>query len=356
MDISFLKNVVGISKRDCDCMDGTTGVTNHDTSHSGHFSDHPEHGLNLLTVQNSKDCGDNSVWKMLEASRDIGLENLITHFLIESDKVKNTVLNNTTLSIVERDGTYNIDAKEFASLKLYPKVFKGVTMLLRSVDLYIDKVQDYTIKVIKESDGTEVDSQIVSAGNSTKATADFNLRLPLYDANLEPVNYVIYYETNGGRPINHELHCGCANKKYNWENFFNVHGNTQIDLANVLESKGKSNYGYGLRVHAQLECEPLSWLANVDNAFWSNTNFGRVFAMVILNYWTIASVSKILNSEKPSYYSTLKREELYGKRNKAQKIVNDLVPFLAQRMPEELSHCYSCAYNFGMDSMSIITT
>lgn len=355
MDISKFYNVVGISERECDCFD-SANKEEFKTSYSGYYSDNFKYGMNIFTAQNSKDCGDGSVWEILQETRKQAINDLVTHFLIEADKVKNTTLANTAMSIVENKMNKNITSDSVAGLKLMPKVWKGVNMYLKTVDLYIDSVQSYTVKVIRVEDLFEVATDTQTGGNNTKITFDFNTRIPLYDGNGEAIDYLITYETNGGKPMNTELHCGCSNKTYLWESFFEVHGMAEPDLATMQDSETYSNYGYGLRVHISLDCESLSWLEGVENDFWKNTKFGRVFSMVLLNYWTIATLNKLLNNEKPSYYSTLKREEMYGKRAKAEKIVNELVPFLAQRMPEELSHCYTCDYDFGFEKMSIISS
>lgn len=355
MNNSCLYNVVGISKKECDCLDGKADNNDYNLSHSGLFSDDTEHGLSILTTQNSKDCGEGSAWSILEETREEAINSLITHFLIESEKVKNTILNNTTISIGDKEGNLNIDANTIAGVFLCPKIYKGVSFYLKTVDLYIDTLQDYTLILYNVTKDQQVKSVTAQAGNNATYSFVFNESLPLYDSNGEKQEYLIYYDTLGASPMSYEFSCGCQNKYYKWKDFFIAFGDTRSDLSSLLESTAEYNKTYGLRIHGNLECEPLSWLCDINPSFWSNTEFGRVFAMTLLNYWTIKNTSRILNSNRISYYSTLKREELYGKRNKAQKIVNELVPFLAQNMPEELSHCYNCDYNYGFQKMSIIS-
>lgn len=350
--LECLTRVVGLTDKQCACLGDPENEDN--VSLSGKYLTDADYGVNIMLGASVADCGDGSSYDQLVKSRKDGINEFITHFGTATEDSKNIVLSSTRGNIGENEGTYPEATGLFHAVRLTPKVWKGASLFISEIDLYIDIEQEYTIQIINADEGNVVTAQTMTAGNGNKTTFSFNVKLPLSDSRGEKITYIYGYETKGGKPTNHDLTCGCSGRVFPWKNFFDGTGVHGSDMDTLRLEGSKTKRTGGMKVFYSLNCDPVGWMCDVPDSFWIDSNFGRVAALCIQLYSSINIINRVLKSDKVNYYSTLKREDLYGLRNKYTKLVTDTVHFLAKRMPEDMSHCYQCSSSMGFEVHNIM--
>lgn len=348
--ISCFDNVVGYTQKDCTCND-TGRPEDYNTSHSGYYLEDGEYGVNLLIPTTI--CGTNNIWELLDITREQGINDFLSHFALEISKLENRVLNNKAIQIGGRSYSGYKSSSAYRGIYLVPEVYRGLVLVIDSITVRLDSAVSATLTI--ESEGT--DQTPINITTEAKKNSEFLTSGPIridLSKNGNPLDLRIYYTTDTeAKAINGQLYCGSCNKgKVNWKGVFAGAG-IQADLEADLEEASPRNDAYGLTINARLECDGLSWLCDVDETYWSKNSYGRLIAKAIQLYWSLKTISEILNANDINYYTTVSRETLYGKRNKIKKTLDELVPVIAVELPSTLNHCYHCLDKWGFNKSSL---
>lgn len=217
------ENIIGLSRRDCECVEPRpvdTGV-----SESGLYLDELP-GLNLRLLEGAADCGDEGLWAKMERARENAIEEVSADLaacinantdnarppgtsIIGQDKnaartsVKlNYAWHGVTLQLpIVRGGTYEIMAIGTA--------FKAVN---NTGSVQIDFYERF------ELSGSAIASVVVPTTPDRVVWTDLvePISLPMdAETSIHP-RYWALYQPNGMQAMNTEINCGCAGYKPYW--------------------------------------------------------------------------------------------------------------------------------------------
>lgn len=358
MDITCITNVIGISNRDCPCLeDKPDGWTATNTSHTGYMVDDPEY-LVQLTSSIWSDCeSDESIWATLVEARLKAANDLVTRLLLSIGKTHTPLFGNINGQVgndKNTTGALTAASSDWLGQRYTPQHI-GATLTMRKLTLRIDTAGTYTVGLYKE-DGTLIGSTVdlVSVGSFTPVSKDVTMIHRFTD--LKPV-YLIYQRT-GALPDNSQIYCPtCGNTQPFYYNYLGVSGVQASGLTSLGYSTTNYNaYNYGLFVDFTYQCDYLSWLCDRYTDFWATTPFGRLFGKLMQMLAAYHVNEKILNSVSVNHYTLVSAKEIVGIQDRIAKLSNELMPELARIMPDEFTDCFSCrSYNDMQRKEYIIT-
>jgi hypothetical protein len=346
-----LYNVVGYTSKECTCLDNGRPA-DYKTSHSGYFLDEGEHGLPLIVPV--KSCGDGTFWNMATRTREAAAVDFITAFNWAAAERRNTVLDGKSADIGGKDYTMFKSVKAFNGIWCTPKLYKGLILVVDQITLHLDKAAAVTLKIMSGPDTLHTNTVNLSGGSAEDLLPAGPITVNLANK-ASKKDFAIYYSVdNDAKAIDSVLHCGCDSKKETWAKVINVEGRQSEDETDMTDPNAISTRNAsGLQIFGRFECAGLEWMAEVSTDYWQKSHYGRLIAKTFQMFWALKLVEEVLNSTRAGVYTTLKREALFGKRNKFKKLTTELVPLLAAQMPEFLSHCYQCADPYGFSKQSL---
>lgn len=346
--LTRLSTVVGYSSKDCTCNDDGRPV-NYNTSLSGYYSDEGEHGISTLIP--TATCGDGNIWDLLTRARTDAINDFITHFSFRMAESRNEIINNKAVALGRKSGSQFVNSLTYKGQYVEPLIFKGLYFVIDNALLQLNASEEVTINIVPSVGSPQTLVQTTTSGEWTQFITT-PIRLPLFKIGGE-ITYHIYY-TATGKPINNTLGCGnCGRdwqKKTNFHQLLKVVG-IQSDTTSDFKSVG--NNANGLILTGRLECDGLEWIYDVEDDFFSRNPYGRMIAKCLQLLWGVKIAEEILAEDNISVNTQLSREHLYGKRNKFQKLANDMLTILTTDIPQELNHCYQCKDSYGFENDSI---
>lgn len=350
--MSCLDNVIGLSQRDCNCLPAKPAdFATKNASYSGYYVDNTEWSY-PLNDDIFDDCSSSGIWDMLETARDEAVIDLNAHLLQQIGNYQTPRFGNIKDTIGKKEKyTTNLNSvsRDFLGLKIQPFNPRGTILTIRSVGLAIAEAGTYTIKLVEE-DGTLISSQAVTGGSNTVTSVSVTWRHRFLTN--EPIYLV--YERAGGYPTNSQLYCpSCTGSRPAYTQQLSVQGIQSTSLTTLVDSTTSVN-SYGLYVDFTYQCDYLDWLCDMFSDFWTTTPFGTLYAKVLQLYGSAKFNNKIIKSNKVNYYTLVEATDLIAKNQEIQEIVNELVPELASRLPDDFVDCFTCKSRHNMEVRTLI--
>lgn len=351
--LTCLETLIGLSQNNCACNTSGRPAT-YNTSLSGLFMDDYEHGIPYVFPNSAKDCGDNNVWDVLQKARYEGINDFITYLFLGLGKNLNHHVNGFAGEFGEVNKRTNNTpdtgvTKALAGHTVIPHVYKGASIKFKKVWLAISLAGDYDIEIYDLKDLTTPvrTATITHPGNYVHAGVNITGDpLPLSEAG-KPIIYAVAYNRGAGVPLNYTYYCGCGeNYKPSWmkAKYMESYG-FNIDAMNELYINAPGcnrTFTGGLITEWELICDPADWICKQDETFWKSTPWGRVAAKAALLMSTVKSISAVLDSGKINYYTLVQADRLEEKRTKFLTIIDELIGYLGETMPEQAGHCWHC--------------
>lgn len=359
-----LEKIIGLTPKECNCLTGTPPV-GYNESISGFFIDDMEDSIPLIIPQTTKDCGENSIWTLLERAKKEGIRDFL------SDFQKFFSANNQTNypAFSGRLGELASNQKQKQTdinlgIIFTPKAIQGLKMTLRGFRTRSMQSNETVSRVSitnDRNDTVHTINQDVSFSTKAKTThLDKPLILPLIDKSGSPIRYTFTYDRFYDEeiiPANSQCDCNCSRTR-GFERFGELRGTYSNNLAfDSLSSRTVHNYG--LQPVVEITCEGYDFLcapmndaesdhifqdlsSSGSNLYQSHPYFVTVAKLVQL-YSIQKLISSVLRSNQINKFTILHdKKDLYKRRSSNQKKIEGHMIWLAENTPGEFVDCYSC--------------
>lgn len=339
MAITCLDTLVGLTDKECPCFD-TGRPADYNTSDSGYFLTDEEFGFPIKeAVLASSDCGDESIWTIMEDARSQAIRDFektdmptaLLEYYKQSRKGYSGILGKADFS-----GSF-LNIKNVSGLQLQPKKVKYGKFVLKSLYLGVDTTGNVTVNITSNDPDFTPISEVVSAtgGRFIKHTLSSPVSFDLDSVFVEQLFYNFSFDTTSITPLKNKIWC-CSGKPFA-ENT-DLYG-FNADTLDDTEKANEGN-GYGLALDGYFTCEKLDWICELNEV--GGYNLLSVIARCIQFKGAVKLISKILEGDKVNYYTLLDKEGLYKRRSKLSKLYNDYIDFIAQNVPDNFSDCWKC--------------
>lgn len=343
-----LEGVVGLTINPCECIEGDQGDA--DVSASGYFIDDMEDGIPLDWAGSSQDCGDGSLWDLLERAKREGTQDFLTNFLAVVSDQNTDRYRPAQCAIGEPKKNVALTAEtgNFKFIKLTPYRIKGVVLTITGLSLQINTVGMYTVEIREESDfDTVIETiavDVLTPGVLTKATITEPIVLPMTDQNGIAKVYYLVYDAGGARPYNIKFKCGCTGKPNpQYERFFSAGGGKAVTVEDALIANSKGLYSQGLVVDIRAACSSMDWICPADSGIFKSDKFYRVLAKTLQLHQINKLIGYMVNRSEPNRGVLVEKDQMYGRRNHNNKMIAERLAWMGQRVPSEMTDCYVCA-------------
>lgn len=355
-----LRNIIGLTSSDCECLDFPDNWEECNETLTGqHVHGDMEFSL-PLTIGKKPECGEGSIIDNLKKARDQAIESFITQYMIEMKKLKKKNFEDYTDTIGEfkNNSTMSYLTGDYVGLRISPDTFyKGASFCLRGGSIYLDAPdKDLELLVIdltncdENGDPIQVGSvEITSSKKISNGCYQYyfqsELELPLY-ANDRKVEYAIVYNRQDCNPCDIKFDCGCSNvnKIPTWKTrrYFKAVGIQSGSVEN-LPLCAQSDTTYGLCIDFTLKCDGISWICNVDDKFWTTSEWGRIATRVLVLLANLKLVGLACKPGSINFFSVVDPEKLVNHGKWLDARFKALMPYLAECTPADITHCYQCS-------------
>lgn len=335
---------MGLTDVECDCLDDAPEGAN--TSGTGYFLTDTEWGFPLLeTLFNSADCGDGSVWDTLTKARAGAIQDLELDLLNALNSQYGRNLTPFEGEIGQRKGTKTRSlSKDFAGMLLKPQMMKGASLMVTAIYAGFDS--NGTFDLTLSSNDPDFESETVEmtmeAGTFKKTTLETPWQLPFHcSASLQyGIRYALTYEVTGAKPLNNQF--ACCSFQPAWRAHLQAGGFDTDDVETLLDTNSNPTGGYanGLILEGYLTCDDLGWLCDLDKI--DAYNVKNVLGRAIQMRGAARLCVHVLKSNRINAYTTMKTEELHGRRAKLNKRYGEYIEYLAEKLPRRSTDCFTC--------------
>ena len=375
--IACFENVIGLSRRDCDCVEDRpvdAGV-----SESGLYLDELP-GLNIRMLGTTADCGDDGLWAKLERARDNAIEDTIAELaaciaantdtarppgtsIIGQDKnamrtsvkLRSTYHGLTIQTALVRGGVFEITSIVTA--------FKGVNNT-GTVDVHLFNRP--------EEDASPIASVTLNTTGDRVVWNDLPEPIALTMTQDTAVNprFWLLYEPNGMEALNVEINCGCSGYKPYWSET-NPQYRTENDKGHHLwawwamaaGTKGDDldkrltwtveNPTHGLLLKVRLRCDETSTFCTADPDYRTDP-IQKVIAHAVRFKAGAALLQDILTSPRIDRFTMTAGEQLEALKNDYEaefekRVAGFLCPTLSGHDSiNRYGDCRKCKDTWGM--------
>lgn len=327
-----------------------------------------EHGLSAVFAKSAKDCGDGSLWDVLQKARYEGINDFVTYLFKAVGQNKNSFVDGFSGEFGEvNNRTVNTSdlscKKNIVGHTVRPNVYKGASIKFKKVWLAINQAGTYEVNIHDMKDFTTpvTTISIVHPGGNALVGVDVDLAdriQPLSEAG-KPISYSISYERNGGLPLNYTYYCGCGDQyKPTWmkNKYMESNGFCVDALGEIIPGSSCCNrlFTGGLIVEWEMICDPAEWICKQDDGFWKTSHWGRIAAKAAQLLTTQKLIAAILDTSRVNFYTMFSADELQEKRIAFSKLTDELIVYLSENMPPHVDHCWSCEPAQGFNKRGII--
>lgn len=356
--IACLENLVGVTAKECDCIDGTkpANFSTLNASTSGYYIDE------FLDVRQE-------VFAALECEKNVDLFTKIAGIRDAAQKKMQTDLQAALLSFYTKRVTPfkgEIGQRLANRDQQIPNRYNGMTLCpqrLRDAKLTLtglfvgfnqgianDAASQFDVTIASNNPDWTTQTVTVNrvAGVFNKFVFTTPLELPFHSPvcyDEHGLQYYIYYDKNDlgtASPLQNKLYC-CGSRP-EWLTHITAGG---FSVNTIEEMKCCSNeWAYGLVLEGYVTCDNLEWICNLPEL--NGLDFQDVIARTIQAKATVDLAQFILDSNNINQYTILNREQLYGKRSKYTKEYSNLIHWIATNVNDQLyslTGCYKCKQN-----------
>jgi hypothetical protein len=333
--VDFTK-VIGLSRQDCECIpqpgasmdESFTSVIDVASSLSGLWLDETE-GLSLKLADSSRDCGDGSVWEVMDKAREAAIK----HFEADTLSRLTQAYDEARQAYVGTIGTLSYRGK-------VDKGQEGFTIQradLPGTTLFVDRVGAvvaYDGEVRISFVAVDKDPQ---TGKDTPARKSFVVVCSAYTPTLlqlpeqvrVPMNgeeFTVEIElAEGGVALSNNIPCGCGLKDKILSGYF---------------PEFPSSAG-GAILEGSITCDPMSV---VYNNYKTRKDIAQVVAFMLRYKAAELLLEAIASSGEISRFTMMSRETLWGKRNHFRAEYATRLDFLSgvNGYNIKLASCFAC--------------
>lgn len=346
-----LKNLVGISESDCQCvLDGLTDAQKAELrlSQSGLYLDkHLDGGVSLADVRLLDACEAyfGMAKNALEVAGKRFSDDLLVALSMRYKSTKPRFLG--SLGQVTYAGNLNVSKKyQLLKIEAVAAGFKSTVLTINGIRLITTSDGMVNVRIIAvrkgERDGIEKLSTTITTQANRYGAVNITepITLPMYVDGFE-IEYFIAWERPEGLsilPKDNKNSCNCTGGN-GFESYVRIYGGETDSLEDLSASDG---YSHGFSIDVEIKCETGNV---VCREFDASNEVAVISAWAVLYKAGELLNEYILASTEITRFTTMSREHLYGKRNHFRKEYETRVSFLASEIDLTSSDCYICREN-----------
>lgn len=351
MALECIKNIIGLSQSDCACLGVESKPVDWNTSLSGLFIDDIEMGVPLIMPTSSLDCGETSIWTLLEKARDEALNEFLTNYLIMLPKYQARKQNDYKFEF----GSLKKVNKVLGLTKQYAGVYiksikqhRGSVLRVNNICLYVDSASAIDVEIYQVNDDylelMHTETVNTTSNRNTCQAVSYSgnayIDLPLVNNYGESIEYFIMYDRTGIQPWNVQYHCGCSSTKPQWMQEVYAGAIEVDDITTSRDASLNRSYTYGLKLDTELRCDPTSFMCN-DLDFGSD-GWSRAMAKTIQLFAQRKLVQYLIDSPRLNRFTILNTDSLFKKRSDINGEIEYRMEYLSARYPYTKSDCFIC--------------
>jgi hypothetical protein len=275
--------------------------------------------LNLDLTEAADDCGPDSLWQILSASRVNGLIKMEEDLLAAFDSVNTTRLQGFRGLIGQEQGTGYVKGLtdgQLVTTSIRTNRLPGAMLTITKIGLLVSADVDVQVNLPRLTSPVTV---VCSANTASYTT----LQKPLF-ITLDGQNKDFSYVVQDFRPRNNTLNCGCGGQQDRINQY----------LPNLIDVPAN-----GLLLVAEAGCDKL---AAVYTAYEDKGAIMRTLARTLLLITLVNAVQRIMTSGKISRFTMMDDEGLRNKRASYLKDYADRINWLANNISQREYACYNC--------------
>ena len=353
MALTCINNLIGLTQSNCGCHDGSkpSNFEELNKSESGIYLTDPDYGFPLLPVVLAAiNCeGGDSIWDVLVNMRSLAIDAFERDISVALGARYKERVHSFDGEIGQRNGTassVNL-THTYAGVQLRPVRLKDGFFTITAIYAGFKDTGTVTLKFqANNPDFSQDDISLDTvAGQFHKNELANPIKLPFYSSGIQSsLRYNLYTQPGSNLPLNNTFYC-CGGKPA-WTNQLRAGGfqvNNDADLVN-------HNYGasaaYGIVLEGYMGCDITNWVCSAQKI--GGYSLQQTVARAIQFKAAANLIQFVLDSPNISYYTTLKRESLYGKRASRLKDYMTNIDWLASRLPQGATDCYRCKEPFAI--------
>lgn len=359
IDLSCYDKVVGLSSKDCECLDNGNRPADYNVSESGFFLDDLE---SLQSLQGLEEC-NSDIWAELEAARKTATANFVADtnaLILREFKLSRGVFKGGIGEAKAR--TLVTHKKRYLGIRAAVATVRSGQMKVNGIGVLID--QDATFPVFVYNNLNELITTVsVTAVANKHTVTPVNFILPLYNKYSDPLEYFFIYDRQtlpvGATPRNNTVDCGCGRWKplfscdtpyfnghqtgrqawANWAMVGDFNGDTLIDFDDCGCRTG--NGLNGLTLDVEIGCKIQETLCSGSLDF-ENNPLALSMAMAIRYRAGANLLTKLLSSGTFNLFTELAADDLAGARMEYLSAYNEHVAYIVSAINVQASDCLSC--------------
>lgn len=367
------ENIIGLSRTDCECVEARpvdAGV-----SESGLYLDELD-GMTIRMADAKRDCGEDSLWTMMDRARSNAIEDL------QTDMMAGVA---ARVDLMRQAGPSQIGDDKKAtgeSVRLH-HALHGMTLQLAKSRGGVFRVKaigagfktegSVTVSVWDVDSADPIASYVIPHEANRLRFVDLPtpLELPMKYLGHQPARYFFLYEpTEDQRALNVLINCGCGGFEPYWsydqpqyESPSQKAGKAWADWCMACGTYGEDvsdrmawttglNQTQGLALQIETDCDQLSTFCP-DAPNYRTDNLQKVMAHAVRYRAGISLLTNILTSTNINRYTMTAGEILSDTRRRYEKEYDSRLGWIVDQLvlPENINRygdCYKCRDQWGM--------
>lgn len=340
--LDCLLPLVGLSRKECNCINNDDRPTDWNESESGYYLDDIGDGLQLSITGSASDCGQGKIWYLLDRARKEGALELIDLLTLQSLSMKANGFQGYPLSFgdTHKHTAYYFPTSPVVGVEVIPNPKKGGYLKINQIGLFLNTSITITLNIFNSNNLTIPIHSIpvtTTAGSTTYVNTNYSL--PTIDQHGKNIKYYFSYNLpTGVLPSNFPTFCGCGSEKRGWmEHAILYKGFSVPSMLNLYNSDANMSEAMGIVIYGEMVCEPLSFLCEMSN--------GSVGANIIAKTLQLLQVNKLaqflLESTDLTRANLLSKETLINKIEINNKKAEAFLKNISTILPAT-SDCFGC--------------
>lgn len=340
-----LKDIIGVTKSDCNCLTGT--LTEEQKielakSSSGFYMDNIADAVTLRAIPKIDSC--QGFYDMAIAAKEAAItsitDDIITALALKFKSAKGNYIGN--IGRPQYAGTLPA-SRPIQFMKLEPNGKTDAVITFKRARIYSNQSGASNFYIYSYVSGEL--NQVLSIPfsliqNNAAAVAPANPVLLPLDQNGQPVTYFVAWETvNGAQPKDNKIDCNCnAGNGAGFASFVNVTGGESTALIDMPDTKG-DNKAHGIVLDVEIRCMSSNFICREYNDRNEIAVVAKWAAAFKANEFLI---ERILSSPEVNRYTLMSREHLYGKRNHFRTEYDARIQYIIDNVDVSKTDCFIC--------------
>lgn len=347
-----LEKIVGLSRKDCECFTDDR-PDNWNESLSGLYLDELS-GLTQKNIETSTDCGEGSIWDIMQKALENGQRTFQTDLLSSVNNRWKSRLPKFEGQIGKKQ--FNGSAPQIDNLmgmRIESNCIKGSCMVLSGIDTFFDTtIAALEVNIYRSDLPDAIETFTVETEAYKRKVNKFATpyTLPLYIEGLEEFYYsIVYTIPAGAKPLNTKLACSCnRNKKRPWALWVHAGGISTDGFTTVsaLDDLSTTDYTYGFNLTCQIFCKKATIICQEGHVWdFENDEISLQIAHAIQEIAGVKLINEILTRPDSAYFA-LNEEQLMGLGAQYASSYEDRIKYLSINIEPGNNDCFVCNNQF----------